>query len=297
MAPVPTAAANGINLTYETFGDPADPTILLIMGLGAQMVAWDESFCEALVARGFHVVRFDNRDIGTSTWIDSPGFDVSAAVLGVLSGETIEVPYLLSDMADDTAGLLDALGLDAVHVVGASMGGMIGQALAIAHPERVRSLTSIMSTTGDPDVGQPSPEMGATLLAPRPTDRAASVEFSVAITKAISSPDHYDEAAARARAEREHERGMNPIGVARQLVAILASGSRAHGLAGLQIPVLVVHGRQDQLVPLSGGERTAATVPGADLLVIDDMAHDVPAAHVGRITDAIVANAAKAPAA
>jgi len=294
MNAVPTAAANGIQLAYETFGDPDDPTVLLVMGLGAQMVSWDEGFCAQLVERGFHVVRFDNRDIGLSTWIDTPDLDVAAAVLAAFGGDLTQAPYLLTDMADDAIGLLDHLGLGAVHVVGASMGGMIAQTLAIEHPDRVRSLTSIMSTTGDPSVGAPSPELLGTLIAERPADLEASIAFSVAMSKAISSPDHFDEERARARAVREIERGINPLGVPRQLLAIVSSGDRGEGLAALDLPTLVVHGRQDRLVDFSGGQRTAELVPGADLLAIDDMAHDVPVAHWPRIADAIAAVAHRA---
>lgn len=289
-----TAAVNGIELTYETFGDPGDPAVLLIMGLGAQMIVWPEEFCTMLAERGHHVIRFDNRDVGRSTWLDTPDLDLGAAIMGLLTGEPVDVPYTLSDMATDAAGLLDHLGLTAVHVVGASMGGMVAQTLAIEHPDRVRSLTSIMSTTGDTDVGQADGEMLDLLMTPRPSDPAAAIESGVEISRAISSPEHFVEAEARERVVREVERGVNPMGVGRQLLAIVASGSRADGLAALSVPTLIVHGRQDRLVPLSGGERTAALVPGAQLMVIDDMAHDVPRAHWARITDAIVDNMAAA---
>ena len=175
MLDVPTAAANGIEIAYETFGDPSNPPLLLVMGLGAQMVAWDEGFCALLVARGHHVIRFDNRDVGGSTWWDTPGLDVGAAALNALAGDTREVPYLLTDLAADAAGLLDHLGIERAHVVGASMGGMIAQALAIEHPNRVRTLTSIMSTTGEAGVGEPDPEILGILLAERPTEREAAI--------------------------------------------------------------------------------------------------------------------------
>lgn len=286
---VPTAAANGLELAYETFGDPADPTILLVMGLGAQMTAWDEGFCALLVARGHHVVRFDNRDVGESTWIDTPDLDVSAAVMAAFGGDTSVAPYLLTDMAADAVGLLDHLGLDRVHVVGASMGGMIAQTLAIEHPGRVRSLTSIMSTTGEAGVGNPQPDLLNVLVGERPTEREASIEYGIGVLKAIGSPDHYDEARARARATVEVDRGLNRLAVPRQLLAIVCSGSRADGLARLDLPALVVHGRQDRLVDFSGGQRTAELVAGADFLAIDDMAHDLPVPHWPRIADAISA--------
>ena len=282
-----TADVNGLTIAYETFGDPGDPTLLLVMGLGAQMVGWDEGFCALLVARGFHVVRFDNRDVGESTRTTTPGLDLGAAVLSALGGVNSHAPYTLSDMAADAVGVLDHLGVDAAHVVGASMGGMIAQTMAIEHPQRVLSLTSIMSTTGDPDVGTPDPALLGTLVDVRPTERDASIEFGIAVIKAISSPDHYDEARARARSTAENDRGVNPEATPRQLLAILASGSRAEGLERLDLPCLVIHGRQDRLVAFSGGQRTAELVAGADFLAIDDMAHDLPVAHWPLVTDAI----------
>jgi pimeloyl-ACP methyl ester carboxylesterase len=290
MAAVPTATAtapaNGIDIAYETFGDPQDPPLLLIMGLGAQMVQWDEGVCALLVARGHHVIRFDNRDVGRSTWIDAPGLDPGTAILQALAGDPSVAPYTLSDMAADAVGLLDHLGIDAAHVVGASMGGMIAQTMAIEHPTRVLSLTSIMSTTGEPTVGNPSPDLFDVLLRPRPEGRDESIEFAVEIERAIGS-EHFDEERSRALAAVAYERGVNPDGVARQLLAIVASGSRAEGLARLDLPALVVHGREDRLVDFSGGQRTAELIAGADFLAIDDMAHDVPQVHWTRVADAI----------
>ncbi|CAN5152474.1 alpha/beta hydrolase [soil metagenome] len=293
MSVVAIAHVNEIELAYETFGDPADPTVVLVMGLGAQLTAWDEGFCALLVARGFHVVRFDNRDVGRSTWIDTPDLDVGAAVLAAFGGDTTVAPYRLTDMATDTIGLFDGLGVDRAHVVGASMGGMIAQTLAIEHPARVASLTSIMSTTGEPAVGNPAPELLGTLVGQRPTERAAAIEFGVEVSRAISSPDHFDEERVRARATTEVDRGINPLGLPRQLLAILCSGSRADGLAGIDLPALVVHGRQDRLVDFSGGQRTAELVAGADFLAIDDMAHDLPVLHWSRIADAIASVAGR----
>ncbi len=294
MNAVPTARTNGIDLAYETFGDPADPTVVLVMGLGAQLVGWDEGFCALLVGRGFQVVRFDNRDVGRSTWIDTPDLDVGAAVLAAFGGDTSVAPYGLSDMALDAVGLFDHLGLDRAHVVGASMGGMIAQTLAIEHPGRVASLTSIMSTTGEANVGNPAPELLGTLVGERPTERAAAIDFGVEVSRTISSPDHFDEDRARARATAEVDRGINPLGLPRQLLAIVTSGSREDGLARLDLPALVVHGRQDRLVDFSGGQRTAELVAGADLLAIDDMAHDLPVAHWPRVADAVAAVARRA---
>lgn len=287
MTGVPTASANGIEIAYETFGDPSHPTILLVMGLGAQMVQWDEGVCALLVARGHHVVRFDNRDVGQSTWIDTPELDIPTAVMSALMGDTSQVPYLLSDMAADAVGLLDHLGIDRAHVVGASMGGMIAQAMAIEHPARVATLTSIMSTTGEPMVGQPSPSISEVLLAPRPEGRDEAIEFGVQIAKAISFPEHFDEERVRALATLSYDRGNNPEAVGRQLLAVVASGSRAEGLARLDLPALVVHGRADPLVDFSGGQRTAELIAGADFIALDDMAHDMPQVHWTMVADAI----------
>ena len=289
-----TTPANGIELAYETFGDPAQPTVLLIMGLGAQMITWPEEFCRDLVDRGFHVVRFDNRDAGHSTWLPTPGLDIAASLMGLLAGQQVEVPYLLTDLADDAAALLGALGIESAHVVGASMGGMIAQTLAIHHPDRVRSLTSIMSTTGEPHVGQAEPEVLTKLLSPRPTDREDAIASTVEMMRMISAPDHFDEVDARKKIADEYDRAFNPEGTARQLLAIAASGSREAGLAALDLPTLVVHGHQDTLITVSGGTRTAELIPGAELLLIDDMGHDVPLAHHQRITDAIAALARRA---
>ena len=289
MHAVPTAKSNGIELAYETFGDPSHPTILLIMGLGAQRVMWEDGICALLVARGHHVIRFDSRDVGESTWIDTPGLDVGATVMNVLMGDTSGVPYLLSDMAADAVGLLDALGIDAAHIVGASMGGMIAQTIAIEHPTRVLSLTSIMSNTGEPGIGDPSPDLATVLLAERPTEREAAIEAAIEIMRAIGTKEHFDEARARTLAELSYERGNNPIGVGRQLIATIASGSRAEGLSRLDLPALVIHGRQDQLVQFSGGQRTAELIAGADFLAIDDMAHDMPQVHWTRAADAVAA--------
>jgi pimeloyl-ACP methyl ester carboxylesterase len=292
-----TVKANGIELCYDEFGDPSDPPLLLIMGLGAQMIAWDDEFCQGLSGRGFRVIRFDNRDVGRSTWWDTPGLDLMANVMKAMAGQPVTAPYLLSDVAADAAGLLDALEIPAAHVVGASMGGMIAQTLAIEHPERVQTLTSIMSTTGDPDVGQPEPEMLAVLLQPAARGREAAIEMAVSSGRAIASPEHFDENRARARATLSYDRGFNPVGVGRQLLAVIASGPRSKRLAELNVPTLVIHGRGDRLVGFSGGERTAAVIPGAELLAIDDMAHDLPAAHWSQIIERITSLASRAPVA
>ena len=275
MAVMPVADANGIEIAYETMGDPADPTVLLVMGLGSQMVHWDPEFCQGIVDRGFHVVRFDNRDMGGSTRIDVP-----VDVLGVLSasasgGEAPPVPYLLTDMAADAVGLLDHLGIERAHLFGVSMGGMIVQTIAIEHPQRVATLTSVMSTTGDPDVGTPTGEAMTALLAPPPQSREQLQDTAVHHAGVWGSPGLFDEARLRRAAGQAWDRGYNPAGTARQLAAILASGSRSAALAGIDVPTLVIHGTADTLVQPSGGERTAEVVPDAKLLVVEGMGHDL----------------------
>jgi len=275
---MPRTRANGIEIEYETFGDPGDPTLLLVMGLGAQMILWPEEFCSDLAAHGLHVVRYDNRDVGRSTWLDEAGMpDVAGALAAAMQGRPIDSPYLLSDMASDAAGLLDALEVGTAHVVGASMGGMIAQTLAIEHPARVRTLTSIMSTTGHPGLPPARPEAMAVLLTPAPSERAAAIEHGVRVWRTIGSPGFpFDEAEVRDRAAQTFDRGVNPPGVARQLVAILASGSRREALRGVRAPTLVIHGAADPLVPVEAGRDTAQAVPGAELLEIEGMGHDLP---------------------
>ena len=277
----------GIEIAYERFGDPADPPLLLVMGLATQMLGWPDEFCAGLAARGLSVVRFDNRDIGLSTHLhDAPPPNVMAAFMG----DTSSAAYTLSDMARDAAGLLDALELDSAHVVGASMGGMIAQTLAIEHPHRVRTLTSIMSTTGDPRVGGATEAATAALLAPPARTRDEAIERTVATYRVIGSPGYeFDEAALRERAGRSFDRAYDPVGVGRQLVAIRASGDRTAKLRELRLPALVIHGAEDPLVMVSGGRATAAAIPDAELVVIDGMGHDLPRALWPQLTDRIVA--------
>jgi pimeloyl-ACP methyl ester carboxylesterase len=281
------AKAGDIELAYETFGDSGDPPVLLVMGLATQMLGWPEEFCQSLVDRGLFVVRFDNRDIGLSTHLhNAPMPDVPAAI----GGDTSSASYTLSDMAADTAGLLDALGLDSAHVVGASMGGMIVQTLAIEHRQRVRSLTSIMSTTGDASVGGASQAALGVLLAPPARSREEAVERSVATFRVIGSPGYeLDEAALRERAGLAYDRAYDPLGVGRQLVGILASGDRTPRLRELDVPTLVIHGDGDPLVDVSGGRATAEAIPDAELLVIEGMGHDLPRELWPQISEAIAA--------
>lgn len=289
------ARANGVELEYETFGRADDPALLLVMGLGAQMILWHEEFCDALAARGLHVVRFDNRDVGRSTWLDEAGApDVLAAMAAATQRQPVRSAYLLRDMAADAAGLLDALDIDAAHVAGASMGGMIAQTLAIEHPARVRTLTSIMSTTSHPDLPAATPEAMAVLLTPAPTEREAAIERSVEVWRTIGSPGFpVDENEVRAQAARAFGRGVNPAGVARQLVAILASGHRREALGDVRAPTLVIHGSDDPLIPDAAGRDTAASVPGAELLLIEGMGHDLPRALWPELVDAIAKHAGR----
>ncbi len=292
---MPRARANGIELEYDTFGRAEDPALLLVMGLGAQMILWHEEFCEALAAHGLHVVRFDNRDVGRSTWLEEAGMpDVVSAMATAQQRQPVRSAYLLRDMAADAAGLLDALEIDAAHLAGASMGGMIAQTLAIEHPARVRTLTSIMSTTGHPDLPAATPAAMAVLLTPAPTERAAAIERSLEVSRTIGSPDFpAAEDELRAQAARAFDRGLNPAGVARQLVAILASGHRRDALGAVQVPTLVIHGAEDPLIPAPAGRDTAAAVPGAELLLIEGMGHDLPRALWPRLVDAIAKHAGR----
>lgn len=293
MAAMPIAQANGIDICYDTCGDPADPTVLLVIGLGGQMVHWDAEFCQSIAARGFHVVRFDNRDTGLSSRVEQP-VDVLAVLAGASGGDLPEVPYLLSDMAADAVGLLDHLGVDRAHLFGVSMGGMIVQTIAVEHPERVASLTSVMSTTGDPDVGAPTGEAMTALLSPPPQSREAYQDAAIRHLGVWGSPGLFDEARVRATAAAAWDRGYDPAGTARQLAAILASGSRSAHLARLEVPALVIHGTADTLVQPSGGERTAEVIPDAKLLMIEGMGHDLAPPLWPRIVDALVDHVTRA---
>jgi pimeloyl-ACP methyl ester carboxylesterase len=299
--PPQIARANGIDICYEIFGDPNAEPMLLIMGLGAQMIHWDDDFCRQLAARGFRVIRFDNRDIGKSSKL-SGGKRLTPLELLKMRFLKIPVaaPYKIRDMAEDVVGLMDALHVKSAHLVGASMGGMIAQEVAILFPQRVRSLTSIMSTTGDPKVPPPSREASALLMAPPPATKEEYFERFAQTWKVLrvgSFPE--DEALDRSRAERTYERGLNPAGVGRQLRAILASGSRKERLASVKVPTLVIHGTVDPLVRPEGGKFTAAAIPGAKLLMIEGMGHALPIPMWPQIIDAIDkhAHAASAKAA
>ena len=281
----PAGASGGVEIAYETFGDPGDVPVLLVMGLGAQLISWREGFCRALVERGHFVVRYDNRDVGLSTHLhDAPRPDFGA----LLAGDGSSAAYRLGDMADDAVRLLDHLGLGSAHLVGASLGGMIAQTITIDHPDRVRSLTSIMSTTGDRSVGGATPAATAVLLRPPSTSREEAVQRDVEAQRVLGSPGYpIEEAEVRERAGQAYDRATDPAGVARQLAAIYASGDRTAALSGVGVPTLVVHGSADPLIDVSGGRATAAAVPGAELVVVEGMGHDLPAALWPQVVDAI----------
>ena len=281
---MPRASANGIELEYQTFGDPGDQPLVLIAGLATQMISWLEPFCELLASRGFFVIRFDNRDVGLSTWMESAGPpDISAAFRG--EGHPA---YQLDDMADDVAGLLDSLGLPAAHLVGASMGGFIAQLVATNHPGRALSLTSIMSGPGGSDEVEPTPEGAAVLMTAPPATREERIELAMTIHRTLAGAgDQLDDAVERARAERAVDRAYYPLGVARQLVAILGAGSRLERLKLVRVPTLVVHGTDDVLVPIENGRRVAAAVPGARFLEVRGMGHDIPERVWSELADAI----------
>jgi pimeloyl-ACP methyl ester carboxylesterase len=278
----------GITLCYETFGDRDDPPVLLVMGLATQMIAWHDEFCEQLADRGFHVVRFDNRDIGRSTHLDFQPPSVGQLVRRRFGPEQ----YTLSDMAEDAAILLRELGISPAHVVGASMGGMIAQMLAAEHPEAVRSLTSIMSTTGSRFHGQPHYSVYRYLLQPPPRDREGYIERAAAVFGLVGSTGFpRDEQYIRERAARSYDRAYDVRAGGRQLGAILASGNRTAKLGTIGAPTLVIHGTVDKMVRPSGGRATAKAIPGARLMMIEGMGHDLPRGAWPRIIDAIAEHA------
>jgi pimeloyl-ACP methyl ester carboxylesterase len=286
------APANGIELCYQEMGDPEGEPLLLVMGLATQMIAWDEGFCAQLAERGFRVVRFDNRDIGRSTKLTSAGVPKR---VDLMMGRSGSAAYLLRDMAADSVALLDHLGIDAAHVAGASMGGMIAQTMAIDHRERVRSMVSIMSNTGSRWTGMPSRKAMAVLLARPPRGREAAIERAVKTFKVIGSPGYpFEEERVRQISGRSYDRGHSAAGVLRQLHAITASGDRTEALRRLDLPATVIHGSRDPLIRPAGGRATARAIPNARLKVVDGMGHDLPRQLWPVFADEIAANAARA---
>lgn len=306
------ATVGDLELCYEAMGPEDGPPLLMIMGLGAPLIWWDEEFCEMLAGRGFRVIRFDNRDIGLSRKMQgrarvvgryllrTPRIDrvlARPAVASRIRGGPIEpLPYTLDDMADDAVGLLDFLGIPSAHVVGVSMGGMIAQLVAIRHPDRVRSLTSMMSTTGSRLVGWLHPKMLRAMFSPIPPGEEEYVAASVTGFRRIGSRAYMDagEERQRARATRTYRRGINPAGTARQLAAIIAAPDRTAELGKLKMPVCVIHGTRDPMVHVSGGRATARAVPGSELILIPGMGHDLPPALWPVFTDAICRTAVRA---
>lgn len=281
---MPRAKANGIELEYETFGDPSARPLLLIMGLGAQMISWNDDFCTQLADRGFHVIRFDNRDAGLSTRMEEAGFpDMAAAYSG-----NPKAAYELEDLADDAVGLLDALGIDAGHIVGVSMGGFIAQLVALNHPDSVLSLTSIMSGPGGEDEVAPTPEGAGVLMASPPATRDERVEQAIEFRRVLlGSKDPFDVEFERRRASRAIDRAYYPAGVGRQLVAILAARSRLERLKELRVPTLVIHGNDDLLIPVENGRLVAEAVPDARYVEFDGMGHALPKRVWPKVLDAI----------
>jgi pimeloyl-ACP methyl ester carboxylesterase len=277
-------------IEYEVFGDPNDPAVLLVMGFGTQLLGWDADFCRLLATRGLYVIRYDNRDCGLSTKLDEHPVDLMELITTVMSGDVDRAlamaPYSLRDMACDGMDLLRALGIDRAHVVGSSMGGMIAQRMAIEFPDRVLSLTSMMSSTGEQEYGQSTPEAQQVLLTPRPTDREGYI--AGAERELVWGSRRYgDPAQLRALAAASYDRSYYPAGVSRQLAAMILDGSRADALRVLDVPTLVIHGLDDTLIDPTGGERTAALVPGARLVLVEDMGHDRPPALWPHLVDVI----------
>ncbi|HET8931567.1 MAG TPA: alpha/beta hydrolase [Acidimicrobiales bacterium] len=273
---MPYAHNGSVELFYEEWGPSDGVPLLMIMGLSAQMISWDDSLMQSFVDNGFAPVRYDNRDVGSSSWFDDAPVDIEAEIGRFLTGEPLTAPYSIEDMADDAAAVLDAVGWKSAHILGASMGGMIAQSFAIRYPEKTRSLVSIMSTTGDPDVGQPDDAAAEALMQPTPEGREAAIEASVRTGQIIGSPVHFDVDAERSKAERAYDRGSNPDGALRQLLAILTQTSRTAELGRLEIPAIVIHGKLDPLVNPSGGQRTHEALADSELIELAEAGHDIP---------------------
>ncbi|HEY47413.1 MAG: alpha/beta hydrolase [Anaerolineae bacterium SM23_ 63] len=284
------AKVKDIEIVFDTFGDPSGSPILLIMGIGCQMIDWRDDFCERLASRGYWVIRYDNRDVGLSTKLDDSGVpNMMQMLIASSGGETLESPYTLKHMADDAVGLLDALKIEKAHVVGVSMGGMIAQSMAIHHPARLASLISIMSSTGEPDLPPPTPEALAVLTTPAPADREGYIESSIENWRVLSGPKFPpDEKLTREHAGLKFDRGIHPAGIARQMAAILASGGRREALKSVTTPTLVIHGDADPLVPVEGGVDTADAISEAKLIIVEGMGHYLPIELWPQLIDAIV---------
>jgi pimeloyl-ACP methyl ester carboxylesterase len=282
---MPNVTANGIQIEYDTFGDSSSPALLLVMGGGSQMIFWEVEFCELLTERGHFVIRFDNRDVGLSTKFEEAGVpDIMAA----MEGKPVVSAYSLDDMADDAVGLLDALGIEKAHICGASVGGMIAQIISYRYPERVRSLTSIMSSTGNPELPQIKQDVLAAVYKPVSDGREAYIEHSVNLWRMLWSPGFpFDEKRLRKVMTESYDRSYYPRGIIRQSAAVIAHGYRRSSIASIKVPTLVIHGADDPLMSVEGGKETAQLIPGAKLLIIDGMGHDMPKEAWPNIIDAI----------
>jgi pimeloyl-ACP methyl ester carboxylesterase len=294
---MPQSKTNSIRIEYETFGNPASPPILLIIGLSVQLIYWDEEFCKQLAQAGLYVIRFDNRDAGLSTKFDSAGVPDLMDVIGkLMSGQKVTPPYTIEDMAADAVGLLDALNIDKAHICGMSMGGMIAQSIAIHYPQRVLSLTSIYSTTGNPHLRQPKPEVMKLLLAPPPRERDLFIQFETDVFRALTGPGFgFEEKWVRETMGKAYDRAFYPQGTGRQLVAIMTQSNRKAALLGVRVPTLVIHGDADPLVSVEAGKDTAEAVPGAELIIMEGMGHDLPHGEAwAQIASHIIAHTKKA---
>ncbi|MEX2653912.1 MAG: alpha/beta hydrolase, partial [Acidimicrobiia bacterium] len=271
---MPELTANGTKIYYERFGSEDDPPVLFVSGLGSQIVYWRPGFVDPIVDAGFQVILFENRDSGYSQHFDDERVSVMRVVEAIAAGKKPDVPYLLPDMADDAVGVLDELGIDAAHILGVSMGGYIAQVAAARHPERILTLTSIMSSTGSPEVGGATPEMTEALFTAPPTERQAAIQSTVDYAR-LAWGDYFDETRARETAARNLDRVVYPHGTGRQLAAILATGDRTADLKGITAPTLVIHGEKDPLIGVSGGIATAEAIPDAELWIVPGMGHDL----------------------
>jgi pimeloyl-ACP methyl ester carboxylesterase len=291
---MPKAIVNNIEIEYETIGDPNAKSLLLIAGLGGQLLAWPDEICESLVNHGFFVIKFDNRDIGLSTKLDAAGIPDFAQIQAAYArGEQPAVPYTLEDMAHDAVGVLDALNITKAHICGASMGGMIAQIIAYKYPSRVLSLTVIMSTTGNPELPQAKPEIMAAYFAPVPSEREAYIEEMVRRDRLIYGTFPYEEEVGREYRRKEYDRSYYPLGPVRQLAAMAVPGNIKPKIAAIRAPTLVIHGREDPFNSVEAGKEIASMIPGAELLILDGMGHSFPRALLPRIIDAISENSKK----
>jgi len=291
---MPKANVNNIEIEYETIGDPTSKPLLLIAGLGSQLLAWSDEICENLANIGFFVIRFDNRDVGLSTKFEDAGIpDMMEISAAYIRGEKPNLPYTLEDMADDAVGILDTLKIDKAHICGASMGGMIAQIIAYRHPSRVQSLAVIMSTTGNPELPRSKPEILMQFFAPVPSEREAYIDEMVKRDSLIYGNFTYDEVQGRDYRTKEYDRSYYPEGIARQMAAMAVPGSIKSKISVIQAPTIVIHGSEDPFNQIEAGKEIASNIPSAELLIIDGMAHSFPIEVVPRIVNALVANSNK----